>query len=149
MTVGEICNREVVVIQRDGSVQEAARLMRQHHVGALVVVDKPGNRVVPVGIITDRDLVVEVMATELDKKVITVGDIMLQELFSVKENTAAHEAINFMRRKTIRRLPIINDAGELVGILTMDDVLEILSEEMLDLAKLIRWEQKKEERHRS
>lgn len=149
MTVGEICNREVVVIQRDGSVQEAARLMRQHHVGALVVVDKPGNRVVPVGIITDRDLVVEVMATELDKKVITVGDIMLQELFSVKENTAAHEAINFMRRKTIRRLPIINDTGELVGILTMDDVLEILSEEMLDLAKLIRWEQKKEERHRS
>lgn len=149
MTVGEICNREVVVIQRDGSVQEAARLMRQHHVGALVVADKPGNRVIPVGIITDRDLVVEVMATELDKKVITVGDIMLQELFSVKENTAAHEAINFMRRKTIRRLPIINDAGELVGILTMDDVLEILSEEMLDLAKLIRWEQKKEERHRS
>lgn len=149
MTVGEICNREVVVIQRDGAVQEAARLMRQHHVGALVVVDKLDGRTVPVGIITDRDLVVEVMATELDKKVITVGDIMLEELFSVKENTATHEAINFMRRKTIRRLPIISDAGELVGILTMDDVLEILSEEMLDLAKLIRWEQKKEERHRS
>ncbi|MCC6916785.1 CBS domain-containing protein [Nitrosomonas sp.] len=149
MTVGEICNREVVVIQRDQSVQEAARLMRQHHVGAIVVADKSDGRVVPVGIITDRDLVVEVMATELDKKVITVGDIMMQELFSVKESTATHEAISFMRRKTIRRLPIISDTGELIGILTMDDVLEILSEEMLDLAKLIRWEQKKEERHRS
>jgi len=149
MTVGEICNHEVVVIQRDSSVQEAARLMRQHHVGALVIVDKLDGHVVPVGIITDRDLVVEVMATELDKKTITVGDIMVQELFSIKENTAVHDAVNFMRRKTIRRLPIINDAGELVGIITTDDIMEILSEEMLDLVKLIRWEQKKEERHRS
>ncbi len=148
MTVGEICSREVVVVQRDSSVQEAAKLMRQHHVGALVVVDKQDGRVVPVGIITDRDLVVEVMATELDKKTITVGDIMMQELFSIKEDTAIHDAVNFMRRKTIRRLPIINETGELVGIVTTDDILEILSEQMLDLAKLIHWEQKKEERHR-
>lgn len=148
MTIGEICSREVVIVQRDSSVQEAAKLMRQHHVGALVVVDKQDGRVVPVGIITDRDLVVEVMATELDKKTITVGDIMMQELFSIKEDTAIHDAVNFMRRKTIRRLPIINEMGELVGIVTTDDILEILSEQMLDLAKLIHWEQKKEERHR-
>ncbi|MXS85910.1 CBS domain-containing protein [Nitrosomonas sp. HPC101] len=149
MTVSEICNREVKVIQRNESVREAARLMRQHHVGALVVTETQNNRVVPVGVITDRDLVVEVLATGLDKEAITVGDIMAQELFAVKENTAIHDAINFMRRKTIRRLPIVNDTGELVGIITTDDVMEILSEEMLDLTKLIRWEQKKEERHRS
>ncbi|ABI59231.1 MULTISPECIES: CBS domain-containing protein [Nitrosomonas] len=148
MTVSEICNREVRTIQRDGSVLEAARMMRQYHVGALIVIDKVNDRVIPVGVITDRDLVVEVLATGLDKEAITVDDVMTQELFAVKENTAIHDAINFMRRKTIRRLPIINDNGELVGILTTDDIMEILSEEVLDLAKLIRYEHKKEIRHR-
>lgn len=148
MTVGEICNREVIVIQRDESVLEAARLMRQYHVGAVIVIDKPNGRTIPVGIVTDRDLVVEVLATELDETVITVGDIMTQELFTLKESTATYDAIDFMRRKTVRRLPIVDDAGELVGILTLDDVLEILSEEMLDLAKLVRYEQKKETRYR-
>ncbi|SFU50331.1 CBS domain-containing protein [Nitrosomonas eutropha] len=148
MTVSEICNREVRTIQRDGSILEAARLMRQYHVGALIVIDKVNDRAIPVGVITDRDLVVEVLATGLDKEAITVDDVMTQELFAVKENTAIHDAINFMRRKTIRRLPIINDAGELTGIITTDDVMEILSEEVLDLAKLIRYEHKKEIRHR-
>ncbi|MDC8446190.1 MAG: CBS domain-containing protein [Nitrosomonas sp.] len=148
MTVGEICNREVIVIQRDETVLEAARLMRQHHVGAIIVIDKPNGRAIPTGIVTDRDLVVEVLATELDETVITVGDIMTQELFTMKENAATYDVIDFMRRKTIRRLPIVDEAGELVGILTLDDVLEILSEEMLDLAKLVRYEQKKEARYR-
>ncbi|MBX9895621.1 MAG: CBS domain-containing protein [Nitrosomonas sp.] len=148
MNVGEICNREVIVIQRDEPVVEAAKLMRQYHVGAVIVIDKPNGSAIPVGIVTDRDLVVEVLATELDEKVITVGDIMAAELFTVKESTATHDAIDFMRRKTIRRLPIVDDAGELVGILTLDDVLEIVSEELLDLAKLVRYEQKKETRHR-
>lgn len=148
MSVGEICNREVIVIQRDEPVLEAARLMRTYHVGALIVIDKPNGRAIPVGIVTDRDLVVEVLATELDETVITVGDIMTQELFTLKENTVTYDAIDFMRRKTVRRLPIVDDAGELVGILTLDDVLEILSEEMLDLAKLVRYEQKKETRYR-
>jgi predicted transcriptional regulator len=148
MTISEICNREVIVIRRDKTVLEAAKLMRQYHVGTVIVVDNRDDCLVPVGIITDRDLVVEVLATELDETVITVGDIMAPEVFTVKESTDTFEAIQFMRRKTIRRLPIVNEAGELVGILTLDDVLELLSEELLNLAKLVRYEQKKEIRHR-
>ncbi|PXW85753.1 CBS domain protein [Nitrosomonas sp. Nm84] len=148
MTVGEICNREVIVIQRDATIVEAARLMRQYHVGAVIVVDKHSDRQIPVGIVTDRDLVVEVLATELDETVITVGDIMTPEVFTVKESASTHDAIELMRRKTSRRLPVVNETGELVGILTLDDALQIVSEELLDLAKLVRYEQKKEVRHR-
>lgn len=143
MPVGEICNREVIVIQRDATVVEAAKLMRQYHVGAVIVVEKRDGRQVPVGVVTDRDLVVEVVATELDENVITVGDIMAQEVFTIKESTASYEAIELMRRKTARRLPVVDETGELVGILTLDDALQLLSEELLDLAKLVRYEQKK------
>lgn len=148
MAIGEICNREVITIQRDETVLEAAKLMRQYHVGAVIVIDKLDGRTAPVGIITDRDLVVEVLATELDETVITVGDIMAPEVFTLKESMEASEAVQLMRRKTTRRLPVVDEDGELVGILTLDDVLELLSEELLDLAKLVRYEQKKEIRHR-
>jgi CBS domain-containing protein len=148
MSTGEICNREVIVIQRDATIVEAAKLMRQFHVGALIVVEKRDGRQIPAGVVTDRDLIVEVVATELDAAVITVGDIMAAEVFTIKESTASHEAIEFMRRKTIRRLPVVDESGELTGILTLDDALQLLSEELLDLAKLVRYEQKKETRHR-
>ena len=76
MAVAEICNRGVIILQRDDTILEAAKLMRQHHVGDVVVVEERGGVRVPVGIVTDRDLVVEIMAPELDHMVITVGDII-------------------------------------------------------------------------
>ena len=138
----------MITIQRDATVLEAAKLMRKFHVGAIIVIDKIDGRTIPVGVVTDRDLVVEVLATELDESVITVGDIMAAEVFTLKESTSTSEAIQLMRRKTIRRLPVVDEDGGLIGILTLDDILELLSEELLDLAKLVRYEQKKEIRHR-
>lgn len=148
MPVGEICTREVAVMRRDETVMEAAKLMRQHHVGSILVVEDRNGVQIPLGIVTDRDLVVEIMAPELDHRVITVGDIMTQELFTVKDSVDTFEAIQYMRSKTVRRLPVVDEAGGLVGILTLDDVLELLAEEMLDLSKLVGYERKKEMRHR-
>ncbi len=148
MSISEICNRNVISIQRSEPALGAAKLMRQHHVGDVIVIDDRNGIQVPVGIVTDRDLVMEIVATELDITVITVGDIMAPELFTVKESTDIFEAIQFMRSKTIRRLPIVDEDGGLIGVLTLDDVLELLSEELLNLAKLVRYEQKKEVRHR-
>ena len=149
MTVGNICNREVIVIQREETIREAAKLMRQFHVGSVIVIDKTNGRTVPVGVVTDRDLVVEVLATELDETVITVGDIMAPDIFTIKENIAVHDAVELMRRKTVRRLPVVDESGELIGIVTLDDALQLLSEQLLDLAKLVRYEQRKEARHRA
>ncbi len=148
MAVGEICNRNVIILQRDDTILEAAKLMRQHHVGDVVVVEKRGAVRVPVGIVTDRDLVVEIMATELDQTVITVGDIMVQELATVKESTGVFETIQYMRSKAVRRLPIVDENGALVGILALDDVLELLSEELLAITKLVTHQREKETRRR-
>ncbi len=144
MPISEICSRDVIIVRRDDNVLEAAKLMRQHHVGNVLVVEERNGIRIPVGIITDRDLVVEVMAPELDHLVITVGDIMVSELATVKESTGVFEAIQYMRGKGVRRLPVVNENGGLVGILTLDDLLELLSEELFELAKLVRYEQKKE-----
>ena len=144
MPTSEICNREVVIVQRHNTILEAAQLMRQHHVGDVVVVEERGGVRVPVGIVTDRDLVVEIMAPAIDQTVITVGDIMVTELATVKENAGLSETIEYMRAKGVRRVPVVDRGGGLVGILTLDDLLELLAEELLALAKLVRHEQKKE-----
>ncbi len=144
MPIGEICNRDVVIVKSSDTIQEAAKLMRQHHVGDVVVIEERGGVRVPVGIVTDRDLVVEILATELDPGVITVGDIMERELVTVKESTGIFEAIQYMRSKAVRRLPIVDESGALLGILSLDDLLELLSEELLGIAKLVKHQQRKE-----
>ena len=144
MPISEICNREVIIAQRNNTILEAAQLMRQYHVGDVVVVEERSGIRVPVGIVTDRDLVVEIMASELDQTAITVGDIMVPELVTVKEDAGMFEAIEYMRTKGVRRLPVVDKGGGLVGILTLDDLLELLAEELLALAKLVKHEQKKE-----
>jgi len=144
MPVSEICNREVIIVQRDESVLQAAKLMRQHHVGNVVVVEERNGRRVPVGIVTDRDLVVEIIAPELDSTVITVGDIAVAELATVRENNGVFEAIQYMRNKGVRRLPVVDDGGGLVGIVTLDDLLVLLAEELGALARLVEREQKNE-----
>lgn len=148
MPVGEICNRDVVILKREDTIHEAAKLMRQHHIGDVLVVEERGGVQVPVGIVTDRDLVVEIMAPDLDQKVITVGDIMVRELATVNESIGVFEAIQYMRSKAVRRLPIVDENGGLVGILTLDDLLELLSEELLAIAKLVKCQRQKETRRR-
>jgi CBS domain-containing protein len=148
MPISEICNREVVIVQRDTTASEAAQLMRQHHVGDVVVVDDRGGVKIPVGIVTDRDLVVEIMAPAIDQMAVTVGDIMASELATVKENAGVFETIEYMRAKGVRRVPVVDKGGGLIGILALDDLLELLAEELLALAKLVRHEQKKEIQNR-
>lgn len=149
MAIGEICNREVVFALRETSVLEAARLMRQHHVGDLVVVDESDGNRIPVGIVTDRDIVLEIVCMELEASVLTAGDIMGLDLVTIRENEGIFDTIRYMRSKGVRRIPVVNAHGALVGIVTLDDLLEILAEEMNELARLISTERKREGQTRS
>ena len=148
MLVGRICNREVVFVEQESSIAEAARLMREHHVGGLVVTKQESGKRVPVGIVTDRDLVLEVLAEGVEMADITVGDIMSDQLVTACENDSLLETIKIMRAKGIRRLPVIDDDGALAGILTIDDLIGLFSEQLADLARLIAFEQKREKERR-
>ncbi len=144
MTIGTICNREVVVARKDTAIQEAARLMREHHIGGLVVVEDRSESVVPVGILTDRDLVVEVLAAGVAPDTLTVGDIMSADVVIGHEGDSIWATLQRMRGKGIRRLPVVDAKGGLIGILTMDDLLELFASELADLSKLIPLAQNRE-----
>ena len=144
MPVGEICNREVVIAEKSMPVTEAACLMRNHHVGDLVVVDQHEGRRQPVGIVTDRDIVVEVVAAGVNADALKVGDIMGPEVATVRESEGLFEALRYMRDKGVRRMPVVDRDGVLVGILTLDDMLSLLAEEMTELAKLVSHERQRE-----
>ncbi len=136
MPIGEFCNREVVFATRKTTISAAAQLMRKNHVGDLVVVDVADGRRVPVGIVTDRDIVVEIIAKSLDFNDFTVGDIMSPQLISVQESEGVFETIELMRNKGIRRIPVVDREGGLEGIVSADDILDLLAEEMTELAKV-------------
>jgi CBS domain-containing protein len=148
MSVGEICNREVVTIEKTAAVARAARLMRQYHVGCVVVVAEPTLPPRPVGIVTDRDLTIEILAQEVPVDTVTVADVMGPELLTAREEDGVWETIMRMRAMGVRRLPVVNRQGELAGILAMDDLLQFIVGELSDLVKLVRREQKREESSR-
>ena len=128
----DIATSVVAVVEPETSALVVAKIMRQHHVGALVVVDaQEKNR--PVGIITDRDLVLELMAEGLDPAVFTAGDIMTVDLITATPKMDAIEAVQLMKKHRLRRLVLADDKGHLVGIITMEDILELLTRELADL----------------
>lgn len=148
MNAGEICNREVVVAYRQMSLTQAAKLMRDHHVGSLVVVVDRLSERVPVGMLTDRDLTVAVIAKELDPRTLTVGEVMGTELFTVREQDSISEALRLMRERGVRRVPVLTRSGALAGLVTVDDLLDNVAEQLSDVVHAIERERVRETRVR-
>jgi predicted transcriptional regulator len=123
---------------------EAAKRMRDTHVGDLIVTENREGRVVPIGILTDRDIVIEVVAKGIDPNQVTVGDAMSTELLSVREDNGIEYALREMQRMGVRRVPVVNEKGELSGVLAIDDVLDHLAIQINHIAGAIRIERQKE-----
>lgn len=140
MFVGEMCNRQVIICRPDDSIQIASELMRDNHVGDVIVVDHKEGKHFPIGILTDRDIVIEVLAEGVNLNDIAVKDVMSSNLISVKEDDFIIETIAKMRDKGIRRVPVVNREGSLEGILAVDDTIELVAELLSDLVNLFKRE---------
>lgn len=123
----------VVVAEPDTTALVLSQLMRQHHIGAVVVVDAQDKKR-PVGIVTDRDLVLELMAEGLDPAVFTAGDIMSIDVVTAHASLDALAAVQLMQTHQVRRLIVTDDAGALSGIVTLDDVIEVLAQQLASLS---------------
>lgn len=133
MPIRNLARDAVVSASRDTAVTELARLMRDENVGSVVVTDGDS----PVGIVTDRDLTTRVLADDADADR-TAGDVMSTDLCTVAPEAGFYEAAEAMRDNGVRRLPVCTDAGELTGIITADDLTELLGEEQEMLAEVVR-----------
>ena len=148
MLLKDLCNPDVVHCARTTTAAAAARLMRQRHLGDLVVVDDPDDARTPVGIVTDRDLVIEVMAEGRDPAHVTVGVILGTPVVVAREDEDAATAIERMRAHGIRRLPVVDARERLIGVITLDDVLRFHADQAQALAEIVGREQAHEHRHR-
>lgn len=136
MSVGEICNRTTIIVNRKDTVQEAARLMQLHGVGSLIVAEREadGNR--PVGIITDRDIALKVVGANRQGIETAVEEVMENDLLTAREEDHIYDTLESMRAKGVRRLPVVDDRGILKGILTANDALDYLVATMDTLTHL-------------
>jgi CBS domain-containing protein len=146
MDVGELCNREVVICQPELSLFEAAQLMRKRHVGCLVVVEQAdGNE--PCGLVTDRDLVVDGIATAPnDLASLTVAQVMTSELVTARESEDVATVLARMKSFGVRRVPVVDEAGQLQGIVAYDDLVEWIAEQLSGLPRIVRSELRVEKR---
>ncbi|MGB6044039.1 MAG: CBS domain-containing protein [Pirellulales bacterium] len=134
MSAGRICTREVDFADPNESAWKAAERMHQRSVGALVILNESTE---PTGILTDRDLIVRVMAKGLDPNRTTIADVMTMEPKTISEDASIESAMFLMRRGGFRRLPVVDANGKLVGLLSLDDVLMLLAEEFSQIGQLL------------
>ncbi len=135
-TAADLCTREVVACPPSLSVDEAARLMRERHVGSVVVVEMGDGGRLPAGILTDRDIVTAVVAKDVDPKTLRVGDVMSATVAVVRAHDTLCDVLSQMRRHGVRRIPVIDAHGVLAGIVSQDDVLSAIAGELQALASV-------------
>ena len=137
MSIAEICQRQVITIESDASLKEAAASMREHHVGALVVVDATQNSRVA-GIVTDRDLAIEVLAGGVDAASMHIGQLVNGSLVAVSGGGSVQDAVAAMEEAGVRRLLVTDDKGRVIGFLSSDDLLYAVASELDGLARALR-----------
>lgn len=148
MKLKELCVLDLACCQKDTSVAEAARLMRQHHTGDLIVVDEIDGSREPVGVVTDRDIVIEVIAKGHDPDRTRVREVMGRPVVVASVSEDVPTAVDRMRMHGVRRLPIVDDSGAVFGIITLDDLYRNLAEQTAALAAIVSKEQTREQRSR-
>ena len=136
MTAGDLCVHNVAVTFRSAVLVDAARTMRTAHVGSLVVVDEtPEGRVVA-GMLTDRDIVTAVVARDVDAATLRVGDVMTEDVVTVREEDTLHDVLATMQRRRVRRVPVTGALNRLVGVIAADDLLRLLADELQRVAQV-------------
>lgn len=143
MNVSDVCTRNVVTIGPHQTLLAAAELMRERHIGYLVVTDAESSRdpPVPVGVLTDRDIVISVVARGADVRQLTVSEVMTRKPVVVRDTDTVRLALKEMSRIGVRRLPVVGSIGQLTGVLALDDILDPIAEYLTDAAQAVRQEQ--------
>lgn len=136
MTIENMVREDVVAVSTDAGVHRMAGLMDEHAVGSVVVAEEDR----PVGLVTDRDLTLEVLSRGGDAGTLTASDVMSVEPFTVSEDAGIYEVLASASEVGVRRVPTVDEEGDLAGIVTLDDFLVLLAGELDNVADIVRSE---------
>lgn len=145
MNVGRICSRGIVSVRRGASLGDAAEVMKTHHVGALLVTDDAEGADRAVGVVTDRDLVLYALAEGIGPTDACVEDVMTPAVATISADAGLFEAAESMRASGVRRLAVSDENGTLVGIVSLDDIVDAIAAELGSLALALRSERAREQ----
>lgn len=148
MKVGDYCKRGVSALNAKAGLVEAAQAMRDEHVGFLVVFDAGDDLRKPVGVLTDRDIVLQIVAREVDPLSVSVGDVMTRNPLIATETDELDELLQGMRTAGVRRAPVVDSRGALTGIIAIDDVIGVMNRMLADISGAISHERRHEWRAR-
>jgi CBS domain-containing protein len=136
MDLKKLGSKRVVTVTADTSLEDAARLMRENHVGDVVIVESKGSKKIPIGILTDRDIVMATIALGAPAAPLATGDIMTSDLVTIKEDESLNHLIDLMKEKGVKRVPIVGKDCDLLGIIALEDVMALLTKELAALAEV-------------
>lgn len=144
MEIAKLCRRNVITVREEDELIKAAEIMRTRHLGYLVVVRSgvADSAPEPAGVLTDRDIVIKVVSAQADPRALTVGDVMTREPVVMAETESINTALGETRRIGVRRLPVFGNRGQLVGVLSIDDVVSALADQLGAIAGSIRNERR-------
>ena len=134
MTLAKICSRDAAQASPQTPIASIVRTMRDRNVGSVVIVDDARR---PIGIVTDRDLAIRVLEPGLDPKATLADAVMTRNVRTMPASASANEALEMMRQLGVRRLPVVGARGELFGIISVDDVLQRVAEELGSLSLVL------------
>ncbi len=136
MKIGEICSRNVITATDEASILDVVKKMRKHHIGDVIITKRTDGSEKPIGIITDRDIVIELLAEEVSLDTVDVGDVMSMTLVTAPHDADLFETLRFMGIKGVRRIPVLDDDGGLYGVLSVDDIMRVLTKELTFMAEI-------------
>jgi len=144
MNIGNICTRNPITVPAGEPLSQVARLMHDRHVGTVIVIKRPLDRPVPAGIITDRDVLRAQVAHHADLAMLSAEGVMTREPLVLEERTPLQEGIRQMRARGVRRAPVVDATGALVGIVSSDDIVAAIADQLAELARLISGQPRRE-----
>ncbi|NIP38965.1 MAG: CBS domain-containing protein [Candidatus Dadabacteria bacterium] len=136
MSISTLCNKQVICVEMGTSIDEVGKLMEEKNIGCVVVIDNEK----PCGLVTDRDILIRVINQGLSPAETYVDDIMSELVMTLDEDMGLHEALEKVKGMSVRRFPVTDKNGNLIGIVTLDDIIYLLGKEMSDVASIIKSE---------
>jgi CBS domain-containing protein len=137
MNIGELCSRDLVCAPAETSIESVARLMREEHVGIVVITKSPADEPIAAGVVTDRDIAVALINRSGDVRRVRADQVMNRDPLVLCEDDAVESAIDRMRRRGVRRAPVVTARGALIGLISTDDLVAHLAGELTGLARLL------------